>query len=140
MKIVVEPGDPFDFDDDELHELADRIRRSEPGGIVDVAKRPEHGYGVTLIEVLNLYLEIYGATGTAWGTIKAVRGSVEWLQQRWRKDSEDNPEERPRPRSLRVYDENGKLIGRVWIEEPNGEAVEDNGDDEPGFRTPPDVS
>lgn len=140
MKVMLEPGNPFDFDDDELDELADQIRRLEPGDIVNVAKRPEHGYGVTLIEVLNLYLEISGAAGTVWGTIKAVRKSVEWLQQRWRKDSKDNPDERPRPRSLLVYDENGKLIGSVRIDEPNGEAVEDDSDNEPGFREPPQVS
>jgi hypothetical protein len=141
MKVILDPGNPFDFDDDELNDLADQIRRLEPDDIVTVAKRPEHGYGVTLIEVLNLYLDIAGAAGTVLGTIKAVRQSVEWLQQRWRKDSEDNPEQGPRPRSLCVYDENGKLLGRVRIDEPNGEAVGDSGDDETGFReSPPQAS
>jgi hypothetical protein len=140
MRVIVEPGNPFDFDENELEELAEEIRRADSIASVDLAKRPEHGYGVTLIEVLNLYLEVYGATGTAWATLKAVKGSVEWLKRRWQKDREDNPEEGPRPRSLRVYDENGKLLGSVKIDEPDGEPTEEDGGEDIDSRTPPEVN
>lgn len=130
MNTILEPANPFDFSEDEIEELVAEVVRDDPAARVQVAFREERGYGVTLGEVVHIYLEVAGGVGTAWGSFQTVRSVTRFLRGRWRRDRDENLEEHPRPRVVAIYDKAGKPLGSISIDSPGGEPVEEPAPDD----------
>ncbi len=117
--IRVVPGNPHDFSPAELDDLRQHLREQAPGSDVVVEAPEEHGYGVTLYEVIQVIADFRGAGGDY--VIAAV---VYWLQRRWRRDKKRN--DNPRPRSIIVLDAEGNKLRTINIDEPDGEPRDDD--------------
>jgi hypothetical protein len=115
-RIILEPGNPFDFDG-ELEELAEELR-SKTGKTTVVARRPEHGYGVSLHEVLHIWVvwnNLGGPAATA--LLLAVTG---WAVRRWKQDQAKHPD-RPRPRSVIIWGSNGRPLKSITVDKQDGD-------------------
>lgn len=137
MPILLEPGNPSDFDDKELQVLVDQLQTPAGTVTVRIHRRPERGYGVSLFEVLHVYLEVAGAAGTVWSSGEIVHKVISFMKSRWQKEKARNPRELTRPRSVNFYDEFGRLLARYNIDEPEGDAVEVKDLKESERRVPP---
>lgn len=120
---TVKPGNPYDFSAEELDDLRQHLAREAPGADVVVESRDERGYGVTLYEVVQVVADVRGAGGDY--VIAAV---ILWMRRRWKRDKQQGMA--PRPRSIIVVDSEGNKLRSYDIDEPDGEAVEANGDDD----------
>lgn len=124
-RIILEPGNPFDFDDDALDELARELHAAS-GKATVVARRPEHGYGVTFNEVLHVWVVWNNLGGPyAVGLVLAVR---KWAVKRWKADRAAHPDQ-PRPRSVTIWGANGKPLKSIKVD--LGEGDEPTVTDEP---------
>jgi hypothetical protein len=111
-KIILEPGNPFDFDDRDLEGLADELR-VESGKPTVVVRRAEHGYGVSFHEVLHLWVvwnNLGGPEATA--VVAAVTG---WAIRRWKSDRVQHPNQ-PRPRSVIIWGSNEKPLKSITVD------------------------
>jgi hypothetical protein len=135
-QVILEPGNPHDFDQKELDELSKRLQEEHD---VDVrtAFRPERGYGVTFHEVINVFVNVSEAASSIAGGVAVLKTVVTWAQNRWRKDRDNDPRSKPRPRVVMLYDGTGKLLKRVTVDSPSGEPTEEEPLNESG-RIPPD--
>jgi hypothetical protein len=118
---ILEPGNPDDFSQDELEELRIEIEREFEGARVEVTLRPERGYGVTLEEVLVVWdvaTDLVGDVTTVAGPIGFIIG---WMRRRSRRERDEHPDSRPRPRTIQIYGPDGKALKRVVIEDPEAE-------------------
>jgi len=126
-RVIFEPGNPHDLSRDELEELATEIREEFPELEVEVFVGEEHGYGVTLSEVLRIYMEIGEVAGATAAIGAPFWATVRWAKKRWHRDREANPDELPRPRFVTVYGPDGETLKSVKIDAPDGEVEEDEG-------------
>jgi len=129
-RIILEPANPFDFEDGSLEELGEELRE-ETGKPTEVVRRPEHGYGVIFNEVLHVWLvwNTYGGPA-ATAAVAAITG---WAKRRWKQDREKNPE-RPRTRSVIFWGADGKPLKSITVEMGEGDepiVVEQQLDDIP---------
>jgi hypothetical protein len=117
--IYLDAGNPYDFERDALDELAATLNR-EVEDIEAVPKlRDETGYGVTLHEVLVIWMGTGAAIQTASYAKTIVTHSVDFLRRRWRKDHEQSGDA-VRPRTLWVADADGRIIQQITIDLPDG--------------------
>jgi hypothetical protein len=123
-QVIIEPGNPNDFTADELDELARSLCSADSSLDVRTAIRPERGYGVTLDEVLNIWVEATsGITGTV-GVGVIITTVVKWAKERWRKDRDQHDGHTPRARVLPFYGPDGTVMKQVRIDIPDGEPQE----------------
>lgn len=114
--LLIEPGNPFDFTDEELDELIAAIQNDAPDRRVEVAVREEVGYGVTLIEVLHVFVEHKEEISLTAGAVGAV---IRWMKRRWERD-------KGRQRTVLIWGPRGEPLKSVKIDDPDGEPVEEN--------------
>ncbi len=114
--LLLEPGNPFDFTDQELEELIAAVRNDVPDLKVDVAVREEVGYGVTLIEVLHVFVEHKEEISLTAGAVGAV---IRWMKRRWERD-------KGRQRAVLIWGPRGEPLKSVKIDDPDGEPVEED--------------
>ncbi|TLM83480.1 hypothetical protein [Pseudarthrobacter sp. NamE5] len=114
---TLRPGNPYDFSTEELEELKLFISSQVPNADFDVVSEAEHGYGVTLYEVIQVIADVRGAGGDL-----LIGALVMWLQNRWKQERTSG--RRPRPRSIVIFDEDGKKLRTIDIDEPDGDPQE----------------
>jgi len=124
--LIVEPGNPHDLTEEEERELLAAASDAAPDDVVRVVRRPEEGYGVTLQEVLHVFVENLDLATAGAG---ALAGLVKWLRARWKKDG--------RTRVVLIYGPDGRPLKTIRIAEPDGDPVEEPPDGEK--RNPPAV-
>jgi hypothetical protein len=124
-RIVVEPGNPYDFTRDALDALRREIELTDGSLEVVLDVREERGYGVTLHEVIRLVWEGTEDISTAGGAVSAFAIAVKLAKARWWKAKNEHPAQSPRPRSVTLYDARGNPVKAIVIDEPNGEAAQD---------------
>jgi hypothetical protein len=123
MNVLLDPANPHDFSRAELEELAEEIRAVAPGTEVVPAFRPEEGYGGPLHEVLYIWHESKEGVETA----VLLGAAVKWMKRRWDGDRDKHPD-KPRARSV-VEIEEERIVRRIKIDLPDGDASEDEVDD-----------
>jgi len=128
MRVVLEPGNPFDLTEDDLGKLKQDVEAAEASASVRVYKRDERGYGVTLIEVINVFIAAGEVVGAGYGLGQAGKAVIDFMKNRWNRDKTDHPGQSPRPRSIRFYDEEGNLLRTINIDEPDGDPTEKDDD------------
>jgi hypothetical protein len=123
---MVDPGNPHDFTQAEIDELVEELQQAEPDAEVVSHFRDETEYGGGIAELIHLWVELKGAgiefrhlVNEGWPSIAFVATAVAWLRKRWRKDTDQSP--RPRPRQLRVYDQESRRLIQIDIDLPDGE-------------------
>lgn len=126
-RIVVEPGNPYDFTRDELDALRREIEATDGSLEVILDVREERGYGVTLHEVIRLVWEGTEDISTAGGAVSAFAIAVKLAKARWWKAKNEQPTQAPRPRSVTLYNARGNPVKAIVVDEPNGEAIQDDG-------------
>jgi hypothetical protein len=114
MSVVIEPGNPLDFEQEELEQLATWIKK-EHGVEIRTASRPERGYGVTFHEVIHIFVDVGGAAGGIAGGLAVLSTAVKWAQNRWRRDRDQHPGSKPRPRTITLYDSQGRPLKRLFV-------------------------
>lgn len=119
-KLILEPGNPHDFED--LEAFAESLRTADPELEVAVVRRSERGYGVTLLEVLNVWWDVVEAISNIGGAYAVFDLVVDYAKARWRKDREEHGD-RARPRSVTLYGPDGRPIKSVRIQGPDGEPI-----------------
>lgn len=117
--VIIDPANPFDFDEDEIDDLIRELRQVEPDAEIVAHFRDETEYGGALMEVLHIWVVGRDFVNNNWETITLVGCAVNWLRKRWQQDEEANPE-RPRPRSVLVYDQDERRIFSILIDLPAG--------------------
>lgn len=120
MTLTIRPGNPNDFSTDELQELHERISRAASVP-VSVEPNPQRGYGVTLWEVMDIVSTVGGAAAAVEMALRGFAAVVKWMQERWRREKQNNPNRRIRPKCVTLYDGEGKILRTVLIDEPDGE-------------------
>ena len=126
---ILEPGNPYDFSQSELEGLRAEIEAQFDDARVELARRPERGYGVTLHEVLavwDLATDIVGDVTTVAGPIGLI---VSWMRRRSRKERDEHPDSQPRPRTIEILGPDGRVLKTVVIEDPDAEPHVEHGDD-----------
>jgi GNAT superfamily N-acetyltransferase len=121
-QVIIDPGNPFDFEEEEIAELIQELQASEPDAEVLAHFREETEYGGALMEVLHVWTSVADFVNQNWETIGIVATVVNWLRKRWQRDKAANPE-RPRPRSALIYDQEQRLVFSIVIDLPTGEPV-----------------
>jgi hypothetical protein len=122
FEVIIDPANPFDFDQDEIDQLIEELREAQPNAEIVAHFRDETEYGGALMEVLHIWVIGREFVNTNWETMVIVTGAVNWLRKRWLLDKETSPE-RPRPRSALVYDQEERRIFSILIDLPNGEPI-----------------
>ncbi len=123
-RLVLEPGNPYDFTQGELGALAEALREEDTTLDVVTIHRPEEGYGVTLTEVLHIFVE--HKDEVVLGTRAGVK-LMQIMRDRWKRDG--------RERVVIVYGPDGEPLREVRIAGPDGDAVDADPPTEP--REPP---
>lgn len=132
--MIIEPGNPYDFTADELEELRQVIVSADPGADVQIAVRPERGYGVTLQEVLYVWDVATDVVGDLALLGTPVAAAVAWLRRRAKKER-DAGMVPPRTRVAVLLGPDGKPLSRVIVEDPDNEPrVEQADSEEPRHR------
>jgi hypothetical protein len=133
---VLEPGNPYDFSQEELGALAAEITERIPAADISVKFRNERGYGVSLVEVIRVWTDIADAVKAAAEAGAVIALAVGWMRSRWRKDRDDHPDEPPRPRSVMLYGPGGEVLRSVRIDAPDGAPMEEESEGSPPLRPP----
>jgi hypothetical protein len=122
-QITIEPGNPNDFRDGALEEIAFIIESIEPGPI-RIHSREQRGYGVTWWEVLYIWLPYaLMAGGTYVGTkagdkiVDALTDDlIEWAKRKFKKDGESR-----RPKYIAILGPDGETVKSVLVEKSKEE-------------------
>lgn len=120
--VIIDPGNPFDFEEAELAELIEQLQAVEPGAEFAAHFREETEYGGAFTEVLHVWTSVDDFVNQNWQTIALIAMVVRWLRERWKRDRAADPK-RPRPRSARVYDREQRQAFEIFIDLPHGEPV-----------------
>jgi hypothetical protein len=126
-EIVIRPANPFDFELEELEELANQLREDEPSLDIRIDAHRERGYGVTPYEVIQLIATTGDAVVVLAAGAKALNRSVRWARERWQKDKDSHPSQSPRSRIIEVLDEDGHVRTKVTIDLPDGDPKQEDG-------------
>lgn len=137
-RVIIEPGNPYDFSAEELEELRQEIAQDCSIAEVQLAVRPERGYGVTLHEVLYIWDIGTDIVGDITTVATPFAAAVAWARRRARKDRELHGA-KARPRTVALLGPHGRILKQVVIDDPDIDSVVDTPEDhEP--RHPPDAS
>ena len=86
FEVIIDPANPFDFDEDEIDDLIRELHEVEPEAQIVAHFREETEYGGALMEVLHVWIVGRDFVNNNWETIALVAGAVNWLRKRWRQD------------------------------------------------------
>lgn len=125
-EILIRPANPFDFEPEELEELANRLREAEPSLDIRVDVQTERGYGVTPYEVIQIIATTGNAAVILAAGAKTLNRTIKWTRDRWQKDKDNHPGESPRPRVIEVIDQDGHVLTSIKIDIPDGDPKEDD--------------
>jgi hypothetical protein len=121
--LLIVPGNPYDFDADDLESLRAELEEEFKGLKVAVAPPPVRGYGVTLHEVISVWNVAVDVAGDFTTLSTAVGGPialiVAWMRRRARREREEHPNAPPRPRSVELLGRDGEVIKTVVIDDPD---------------------
>jgi hypothetical protein len=111
---IIRPENPHDFSEEDVDDLKRHlaVEAAEADFVVDLGE--ERGYGVNLYEVVQVVADVRGAGGDY-----VIAGLLLWMRKRWKRDKDRSGQ--PRPRSVIVLDEDGKVVRSYDIDEPDGE-------------------
>jgi hypothetical protein len=126
-EILIRPANPFDFEPEELDELANQLRESDPSLDIRIDTQRERGYGVTPYEVIQLIATTGDAVVVLAAGANAVNRSIKWARERWQKDKTSHSGQSPRPRVVEVLDENGHVLTKITIDLPDGDPRQEDG-------------
>ncbi len=129
--LFLEPGNPHDLGRADLEELATLIREADPSQNPEIHVGEEVGYGVTLAEVLRIYMEIGEIAGDTASVLAPFWLAVKWAKGRWQRDKDTHPGEKPRPRYVTLFDARSDKLKSIKIDEPNGDPEEDESPSSP---------
>jgi hypothetical protein len=130
--ILLEPGNPFDFDRADLEELAASLSQLTDTP-ARVAIRDERGYGVTAMEVLHVWLPDADALVNAAMLLSHL---TNWAKDRQHRERRDHPDEPVRTRYVDLLGPDGTAISRVEIADSIPRVVELPVEDHPRRRRP----
>jgi len=123
-EIIIEPGNPFDFDAEDFGPLLAEIQAAT-GVPTRAAFRKEEAYGVSLYEVIFVWIP----QGVA--VAKALQPIIKFARKRFRREKEQHPES-PRPRSITILGPDGRPLKSVVIrssdEEPEDRTEKERAD------------
>jgi hypothetical protein len=123
-KILIEPKNASDITLEEAEELAGEIRISNPKYEVRVQSSEYIGKGVTLFEVLNIWI----LSAVSKQMIEQItKSAIDWARKRF------NGKDTRRSTSITIYGPNGKAIKSVVIKNASGE-LEDRTATDKNFR------
>jgi hypothetical protein len=124
--ILIEPGNARDVPPSELLGLAAQLQALDPSISVEIVPtEPRPGaFGVTLWEVLAVFV------GPAIEIAKVTPAIVRWLRRR----HESAP---GRPKSVTLYDANGRVLKVIRVKANETEPSEEGADASIPDRTPP---
>lgn len=116
--VLLETSNPYDMPPDAVQELADELTREIPGMAFGVAYEEQHGAGVSMHEVLHVWLP-----NSEWlkdtGYTTALTLIVTWMRRRFRLHGNER-----RPKSIIVHDTaDGHEIAKLVICEEDGDTV-----------------
>lgn len=137
--VLLEPGNPYDLTPEELEELREEIIREFPDAEVQVAIRPERGYGVTLHEVLYIWDVTTDIVGDITTVATPFAAAVAWARRRARKDREQHGSN-TRPRTVVLLGPDGKTVKQVVIEDADAEPTVETPQDRHSRRPRPDTT
>jgi hypothetical protein len=126
-EILIRPANPFDFEPEELEELANQLREDEPSLDIRIDAQRERGYGVTPYEVIQLIATTGDAAVVLAAVAKALNRSIKWARERWQKDKDSHPSQSPRPRVIEVLDGDGHMLTKITIDLPDGDPRQEDG-------------
>jgi hypothetical protein len=126
-QVIIDPGNPFDFEEVEIAELIGELEAAEPRAEFVAHFRDETEYGGALIEVLHVWTSVEDFVNQNWQTVGLISVVVNWLRKRWKRDKDENPA-RPRPRSAVIYDQDQRCVFDITIDLPDGEPVPRRGE------------
>jgi hypothetical protein len=107
--IVLDPDNPYDFTDNAIEVLCVGLSR-EFDTSLRVDRRDERGQGVTLVEILHVWMDIGSVAST--GLLVTRLGA--WLLARRQKEAQAT--ERPRPRTANLWGPKGECLKTVIFE------------------------
>src|ERR1700738_2655207 len=126
-EILIRPANPFDFEPEELEELANQLREDDSSLDVRIDAQRERGYGVTPYEVIQIIATTGDAALVLGAGAKVVLRSIKWARERWQKEKDTHSSQPPRPRVIEVLDEDGHVLTKITIDLPDGDPrQEDN--------------
>lgn len=125
-EVIIDPGNPYDFTQKEIDELVEELQQAEPDAEIVSHFRDETEYGGGIVELLHVWVELKSAgiefrhlINQDWPSIAFLATAVCWLRKRWQRDKDQS--RHPRPRQLRVYDQEARRIIHINIDLPDGE-------------------
>ncbi len=117
-QIIIEPGNPNDFRNGELEEVAHLIEAIKPGPI-RIAIKEQRGYGVTWWEVIYIWLPPALLTAGAYVGKKAVDKIVDALADefiKWAKRKFNKEGESPRPKYISILGPDGRPLKSILVQ------------------------
>jgi hypothetical protein len=115
-EIIIEAGNPFDFDEKHLVPLIAEVQ-AETGLPTRAAFRKEEAYGVSLYEVIFVWIP------KGYALARVLQPIIKFARNRFRRDKEQHPES-PRPRSITILGPDGRPLKSVVIRSPDAEPEE----------------
>jgi hypothetical protein len=131
-EVLVEPGNPFDFERADLDELAEALAKATEAP-ARVVVRDEIGYGVTGGEVLHVWLP---DTDVILNVAILVAHLKDWAKDRWRREREEHPADPARSHYVDLLGPDGRAISRIEVDDSVGRVVELPVKDHPPRRRP----
>jgi hypothetical protein len=113
-ELLLETNNPLDIEPDELRALAEKVS-GQAGISVRVAFEDQYGAGITLYEVLYIWLPSASFVKDAIYT-QILNMAFVFMRARFRK-----PHGKGRPKSITVLDENGKELESYEIKTEEAE-------------------
>ncbi len=104
---VIVPRNPYDTTPESLTPMIEALGE-EDGATVAVRNRPERGYGVTLIEVVVIYIGLRVLDGVTDRIIERSLDKAESACTRWW--AKRRLERKNRPANLLICDEDGNIL------------------------------
>ncbi len=117
-EIRIVPGNPLDIRPDQLEDLAEALRGRLPDASVTIVAQPMTGYGVTVWEVLNVWVPWsdlpHDAVMAAAGIV--AKEAVAWARRRLKTSPH-------RPKYVAIYGPNDEILKAVKVE-AGGEEID----------------
>jgi hypothetical protein len=121
-KILIEPQNPLDLRPEALADLVDAVRDIDSAFEIQFAAHEQRGYGVTLWEVLFIWI----GGKVAETTIDSITNSaIDWAKRRF-----NVPNKGHRPKSITILGPDGRAVRRIKLDPKTREPDLDGPDEE----------
>ncbi len=126
-QILLQPGNPDDFEPEDFQELIDALRKLDQGYEVRLAYNEQIGHRVTWAEAITLWLSIAAdaitimaivGQGIAWAQAGFEKEKKEQVQQAI-ESGEAMPDVRYRPKYITIYGPDGNVLKSVVKRNPD---------------------